>query len=292
MSVDPCPICGGIVFADVGVVSGTVHPREYRLCRCSTCQFVFVANPWLEYDLVYSEDYYNGRGADTKLNYVGEVQHPTRTVRRYEWRGVLDRVRALAPVTQQTKWLDFGCGTGGLVQYLRSEAVDAVGFEQGWCVELLGKNGTPTIDEDDFDRHRGCFDIVSAVEVIEHAPDPVALLRSIRRLLKPGGLLFMTTGNAEPFHDRITSWRYVTPEVHVSYFEPSTLARALKAAEFEPGFPGYSSGWEDIIRYKLLMSLKRKWSSPFEALVPWGLLARLVDSRLRLSAHPVGWALS
>jgi hypothetical protein len=99
----------------------------------------------------------------------------------------------------------------------------------------------------------------------------------------------MTTGNAEPFRDRITSWRYVTPDVHISYFEPATLARALTAAEFEPAFPGYGAGWADIIRYKILMSLRRKWSSPIEAIVPWGPLARLVDSRLRLSAQPVGW---
>ncbi|HXN62184.1 MAG TPA: class I SAM-dependent methyltransferase [Acidimicrobiales bacterium] len=292
MTVAACPICGGVVFDDVGIVAGTVNPREYRLRRCRSCQFVFVSNPWLEYGLIYSEDYYNGRGADTKLNYVEEVQHPTRTVRRYEWRGVLNRIRTLTPVTQQTKWLDYGCGTGGLVEYLRSQAVDAVGFEQGWCVELLKRNGTPTIDEADFERNGGRFDIVSGIEVIEHTPDPVAVLRSIRRLLKPGGLLFMTTGNAEPFHDRFTSWRYVTPEVHISYFEPSTLARALEAAEFKPIFPGYGPGWEDIIRYKLLMTLRRKWSSPPEAIVPWGLLARLVDSHLKLSAQPVGWALS
>jgi 2-polyprenyl-3-methyl-5-hydroxy-6-metoxy-1,4-benzoquinol methylase len=250
---------------------------------------VFVSNPWLEYDAIYSEEYYNGKGADSKLNYVGEVQHPTRTVRRYEWRGVLRRVRALTSVTPDTKWLDFGCGTGGLVHYLRSQNVEAVGYEQGWCVQLLRKNGIPTIDEDNFGGHRGYFDIVSAVEVIEHTPDPVALLRRIRALLKPGGLLFMTTGNAEPFRDRITSWRYVTPDVHVSYFEPATLARALTAAGFEPAFPGYGEGWKDIIRYKLLMTLRRKWCSPMESVVPWEALGRLVDNRLRLSAQPVGW---
>jgi SAM-dependent methyltransferase len=279
-----------VELGDIGTVTGSLNARKYRLRRCAGCQFVFVVNPWLEYDLIYSEDYYNGKGADTKLNYVGEVQHPSRTVRRYEWRGVLHRVRTLTPVIPETKWLDFGCGTGGLVQYLRSQEVDAVGFEQGWCTELLRSNGTPLIEEDDLDRYAGHFDIVSAVEVIEHTADPVALLRSIRRLLRPGGLLFMTTGNAEPFHDRITSWRYVTPDVHISYFEPATLALALKSAEFEPTFPGYGAGWKDIIRYKLLMSIRRKWTSPIEAIVPWGPLARVIDSRLRLSAQPVGWA--
>jgi SAM-dependent methyltransferase len=193
VAVPACPICDGTAFEDLGVVAGTVQQRQFQLSRCRACQFVFVVNPWLQYDLIYSEDYYNGRGADTKLNYVGEVQNPTRTVRRYEWRGVLERVRSVMPMTERATWLDYGCGTGGLVQYLRSEAVDATGFEQGWCVDLLRQNETPILSEDDLDRNSGRFDIVSAIEVIEHTPDPVAVLRTIRRLLKPGGLLFMTT---------------------------------------------------------------------------------------------------
>ena len=128
MSPKNCPICGGGDFADAGVVPGTVIRRQFQLCRCSSCQFVFVANPSLEYDVLYSEDYYNGRGADTKLNYVGEVQQPTRTVRQYEWRGVLQRVRELTRLPEHARWLDYGCGTGGFVTYLRSQRVDAIGL--------------------------------------------------------------------------------------------------------------------------------------------------------------------
>jgi SAM-dependent methyltransferase len=290
MSVISCPICGKNDFEDVGTVPGTVIDRQFRLRRCTSCQFVMVANPSLEFDKLYSEDYYNGRGADTKLNYVGEVQQPDRTVRRYEWRGVLTRVRSLMTMPERPAWLDYGCGTGGLVTYLRAQGVEARGFEQGWCGDLLRKNAVPTLSEEDFAGAAGTFDVVSAIEVIEHVTDPVAVLGTIRTLLKPGGLLFLTTGNAAPYHDRIAKWRYVTPDVHVSYFEPPTLATALTAAGFEPAFPGFGPGWDDIIRYKLLMSARRKWSSPIEAVVPWQTLARLVDGRLKLSAQPVGWA--
>src|SRR5580692_3464431 len=111
-SVSGCPICGKRDFEDVGVVHGTVIDREFELRRCRSCQFVMVANPSLEFDVLYSEDYYNGRGADTKLNYAEEVQHPTRAVRRYEWRGVLERVRDLTSLAAGSRWLDYGCGTG------------------------------------------------------------------------------------------------------------------------------------------------------------------------------------
>ena len=174
-------------------------------------------------------------------NYVEEVQHPTRTVRRYEWRGVLNRIRTLdsgnpademARLRVRNGWTRRGT--------CAPQAVDAVGFEQGWCVELLKRDdGTPTIDEADFEaerravrhreRHRGDR---------TYAGPCRRVVRSIRRLLKPGGLLFMTTGNAEPFHDRFTSWRYVTPEVHISYFEPSTLAACPRSGRVRAHLSG------------------------------------------------------
>jgi SAM-dependent methyltransferase len=285
-----CRICDAEDSISVASVSGRLGPRRFELRRCNACRFVFVSDPWLDYDAIYSEAYYRGEGADTKLNYVEEVQHPTRTIRRYEWRGITERVGALTKISPDTAWLDYGCGTGGLVSFLRGRGIQAVGFEQGWCVPQLHEQGVPTIDEPAIGEHAGRFDIVTAIEVIEHTIDPVGVLRQIRSLLKPGGLLFLTTANAAPFADRLASWRYMTPEVHISFFEPATLALALEKAGFEAGFPGYGPGWQDIIRYKVLMSLHRKWTSPVQRAAPWGLLAKALDSRLRLSAQPIGWA--
>jgi SAM-dependent methyltransferase len=156
----------------------------------------------------------------------------------------------------------------------------------GW----LKESSIPTVSESEMATSLERFDVVTAIEVIEHAVDPVGELKRIRAVLKPGGLLFMTTGNAAPFRDRLPSWRYVTPDVHVSFFEPETLAAALRAAGFEPAFPGFGPGWVDIIRFKTLKGLRRHRRSRLEGLVPWRLAAHMVDRHLRLSAQPIGWA--
>jgi SAM-dependent methyltransferase len=285
-----CRICGSRDSAFVTSVTGDFAHRDFELRRCNVCRFVFISDPWLDYEAIYSEAYYNGQGVDRKLNYIGEVEHPARTVRQYEWRGIAERVAALTAVSPQTRWLDYGCGTGGLVSFLQGRGIQACGFEQGWWEPRLRERGVPTIAENEFGENAGRFDVVTAIEVIEHTIDPVGALRQMRALLKPGGLLFMTTGNAEPFSERLASWRYMTPEVHISFFEPATLALALERAGFGVEFPGFGPGWPDMLRYKVLMSLHRKWTSPLESLVPWRPLARALDSRLRLSAQPIGWA--
>ena len=245
-SGSPCRICGSPVDA-VGSRYGQFARRSFTIGRCPQCGFACVVDPWLEYDLIYDNEYYEGRGADPHVDYVAALSDPDRTTQKFEWRGVLTCVERIAPVTDATHWLDYGCGVGGLVQYLRGHGIPhAVGFEQGWSVERLVEKGIPYLQAQDLPELAGTFDVVTAIEVIEHAIDPLAELRSMRALLKPGGILFVTTGNAEPYRHKLSEWRYIMPEVHISLFEPGTLALALDKAGFVAEYPGFGRGWTDM----------------------------------------------
>ena len=48
-----------------------------------------------------------------------------------------------------------------------------------------------------------CFDAVLLVAVIEHLVDPLHALRSIRRLLRPGGCVYLDTPNAAKYSRRL-----------------------------------------------------------------------------------------
>ena len=116
-----CPICGAETVA-AGSKRGTFIRELFELRHCVTCRFSHVANPATDYQRIYGEEYYNGRGADPSVDYVFELEHPDKTVRIYEWRGILKLVRSLTAVNGDTQWLDFGCGNGGLVRYCREHA--------------------------------------------------------------------------------------------------------------------------------------------------------------------------
>jgi SAM-dependent methyltransferase len=275
----------------VGQKQGRRTGRTFELRRCAVCGFAFVANPWEDFARIYDADYYQGRGSDPLVDYLFELEHPQETVRQFEWQGITRAVNSLAPVTAQTRWLDFGCGNGGLVRYCRETLrCDAHGFEEGWICDRAREHGIPILDRAALGNQSHSFDIVTAIEVVEHAIDPLELFRTVRRLLKPGGLFFLTTGNAAPFADKLLQWPYVAPEIHVSFFEPRTLQRALEQSGFRVAFPGFLPGHASIIKFKLLKNLRQRRARGWFKYVPWRTVARMCDARFRITALPVGWA--
>lgn len=286
-----CEVCHSPTI-EVGRKFGKYSQQWYEIYHCPTCRFSFVANPWVEYEKIYSAEYYSGGGADPLVDYLYELDYPEETIRRYEWEGILRVVKSLTGVGLDTQWLDFGCGNGGLVRYVRENSpCRIIGFEEGWIRNKAAASGIPIIDRVQLEASVGTFDIVTAIEVLEHCVHPLEILNRIRCVLKPGGLFFLTTGNAQPFRNRFLSWRYVIPEIHVSFFEPETLAYAMVHTGFQPEFKGFLPEFTDIIRFKVLKNLKMRGHTIVEQILPWNILARIVDLRLKVTAHPIGWAI-
>jgi SAM-dependent methyltransferase len=297
-----CRICGGQTQL-AGIVHGRLSGRDYRLARCPNCGFAFVVDPWLDFETIYDLSYYAGQGADPLVDYLFELDHPESTIRQYEWHGIATMVRELLasndPIRRHQhpgsasvgRWLDFGCGTGGLVRYLRERGVaEALGFDESPVTEEVRLQGIPVLNAEDLHAQAGSFDVVSAIEVLEHTLDPVAELRQMRNLLRPGGLLVYTTGNARPYAHRLTRWRYIVPDIHISFFEPRTLERALAAAGFQAERRPLGPGFDEVVKFKVLKSLKIRRRSRLTDALPSSLIGPTVDRITKLREHPIGWA--
>lgn len=101
--------------------------------------------------------------------------------------------------------LDVGCGAGWLLDRLQEDGrarrlvgVDAAAScsTPGW--EYRAGDVTARLPADDDE-----FDLVVLGEVIEHVPDPDALLAEVRRVLRPGGVLVLSTPNLVCWANRV-----------------------------------------------------------------------------------------
>lgn len=121
-------------------------------------------------------------------------------------------------------YLDCGCGPGRLIELVRDRfpGVRATGLEmdpilvEAARARFTGSGSDVRIEQGTAEEPglaEGSFDFITMRLVLEHVPDPVEALRSLRRLLKPSGRIFVISNDFE-YHTR--TWPPVE-ELHDLY---------------------------------------------------------------------------
>jgi 2-polyprenyl-3-methyl-5-hydroxy-6-metoxy-1,4-benzoquinol methylase len=110
------------------------------------------------------------------------------------------------------------------------------------------------LDEIDFSGLK--FDVITSIEVLEHLSNPVEHLNAARKLLRPGGIIYITTPNIKSFNSRIlrNKWNGLSYPEHLCYYSKKSLSRAMK----ESGFKKVSLRTEGISPERLVTSMENK----------------------------------
>jgi len=130
------------------------------------------------------------------------------------------------------KFLDIGCATGLLLNFMKEKGWQTKGVEicessAEYAIKNFGIDVfIGTMEEASFpDNH---FDVIHFSHVIEHVPDPKAMLLEVRRILKRDGHMIITTPNVDGMQARLSKgeWRSAIPD-HIYLFSKKTLGNLL-----------------------------------------------------------------
>jgi SAM-dependent methyltransferase len=200
--------------------------------------------------------------------------------------GVRERlVLALFPVASRLRVLDVGCGAGAFLRLLQSLGHEAVGLDISLAaVETVRQTGARAFvgnaeTGEGLAEVGADFDVVTALDFLEHTFDPSAVLRRLSTLLKPRGCLIACVPNIGCISSRLTVLNGHFPSHrdgifdsgHIRWFTISNLSNYLgpvaelhmDALRGTPIPPASSFGlWRvDKLQLRLLTALAEWWPS-------------------------------
>lgn len=198
-----CPSCGSGHAPDLPGYEAAL------LKRCAACGTVFAGCVPGDQQLAEHYDSY-------PPNYV---PHPLTWLRYDE---LLNRFES---VRQTNRLLDFGSGHGYFLEAAGRHGWEACGVELADQFVAAGREKGFTITRSLEEQPNSAFDVVTALEVIEHVDDPLQQCKLIGGKVRPGGWLYLTTPNFGSLSRRLlrNRWRAISYPEHLNYFTPQSL---------------------------------------------------------------------
>ncbi|MBI2766604.1 MAG: class I SAM-dependent methyltransferase [Chloroflexi bacterium] len=228
----PCGLCQNTVFETLP------NPRLAHLCRCATCGLV-QARTFPDADAlrkVYREEYF--KSADSASTGYDDYERDRYCILKTAARR-LDTIERFSPTRGHL--LDVGCALGFFLEEAKSRGwqVDGVDISEHAVKFANERLGIPArvgmLEEAGYEP--GSFDVVTMWDVIEHVPAPVSVLSLARTLLKPGGLLVLSTPDVGSTVAKLTGARWMgfkLAEEHLYYFSRKTVTLALEKGGYQP----------------------------------------------------------
>jgi len=232
-----CPICGGRVQP---FLSGLYddrfgYPGLYSVSGCRACghrrlQAAFAPD---ELTRQYSDFY-----PRSILNL--ESFKPYSEVRGLRsWFGG-ERASAYTWVPKDVRVLDIGCGFGETLAYHKARGCDAHGVEADENILRVGERYGLNVIAGLFDPKRyepESFDYVTLDQVIEHVADPQEFMAGVASILKPGGVVILSTPNSHSANARLMGPKWINWHIpyHLQQFSKKSLRQLARQNGLEVG---------------------------------------------------------
>lgn len=173
------------------------YDNEFALHRCSACGLLYIwPMPTASTRMTEMEQ---GHFASTKSVLSARKQLASERVQRDQFQRYVELAKRHV---QAGRWLDIGCGAGLLMTLVAAAGFDAEGIELTADRRVIAQQttGLPVFDRpvEEASFPDEAFAVISLINVFSHLVSPRGTLAELRRILRPGGLLLLVTGELGP----------------------------------------------------------------------------------------------
>jgi 2-polyprenyl-3-methyl-5-hydroxy-6-metoxy-1,4-benzoquinol methylase len=223
-----------------------------RHVKCRNCHLVYM-NP-IEKITKTNEYYHNAKNTHAP------------TIRDSYIRTAKSQVSLVKKHASGSNLLDIGCAQGFFLFSaaqagyrvkgieISQDAAEYARMEFGLDVEAKA------FEELEFPENH--FDIVTLWQVLEHVPYPLDVLREVRKILKPGGLVAASTPNIAGLPSRLLRKKWWDiKRLHINEFSTKTLMDILRSAEFSNVSP---ASYKGFISLSILLTMMLKYVNGYQ----------------------------
>jgi 2-polyprenyl-3-methyl-5-hydroxy-6-metoxy-1,4-benzoquinol methylase len=229
-----CTFCG---LESDQILAQELRRGEGKVLYCTDCDYGFLAtNSIIDtkayYDSEYRKEYsHTAEASPTSPSEMFEIYS------RFQG----NRLPFIKPVlTPSSKVLEVGAGAGQFLTHIKSDVktAHAIELDKECCTFLKNKMGIEA-DSEFLENSRFAneqYDVVCAFQVMEHVEDPIVFLKSLKKVTRPNGEIFIEVPN---LRDALLSvWdvqshrKFFYHSAHLHYFTENTLKKIAQNAGF------------------------------------------------------------
>jgi 2-polyprenyl-3-methyl-5-hydroxy-6-metoxy-1,4-benzoquinol methylase len=221
-----CPLCGAselshFITAKDHLVSGA----DFQLDKCSNCGLV-VTNPFPDETHIgayYESEEYTSH-SESKAGLIQSLYFLVQGI------ALRSKFRIVRRHVSGSKILDYGCGTGAFLKYLKDKGWDTMGLETSHTALVKArKKGLEVFQAREDLIPDVKYDAITLWHVLEHLPNPLDTLSYLKSRLTDQGMLIVAVPNLNSYDARFYGEHWAAYDVprHLFHYSPITMGRLV-----------------------------------------------------------------
>lgn len=237
---------------------------HYGVTKCNQCNLVFLNFAPSDKFLVnyYSENFFKDSGIKHGFsNYEKEVSNLRKSF--------TEHIKTLQKYQDDGSLLDIGCATGVFMElaarYWQVYGIEISPYASRIAQEKRLKVFNGKLQDSPYTKMK--FNVVTLWDTIEHLTNPLETVQLLGKMIKPKGIIALTTGDVNSLAAKISGrhWHLYNIPQHLSYFDRKTITNLLSKGGFavrEICYPGVNFTL-DYFLFRLISFYKLRLILPF-----------------------------